>query len=166
LSERFLKWAVKRHYKSLGYGVKIARIRLGNTEIDGEAVGLDGERIAIEVKTPSDDLARGLGQLAEALASGYNQAVLVTTLRKAKQIESPIFNTPGFTLLAVDSKGNIHVMAEAADTEPYLPGMPDDWLTKPSIAEMKIKEAIEKLKQKVELGSRKGEVSDSCSRHG
>lgn len=72
MSERFLKWAVKRYYKSFGYGVKIARIHLGNTEIDGEAVGLDGERIAIEIKTPSDDLARGLGQLAEALASGYN----------------------------------------------------------------------------------------------
>jgi hypothetical protein len=137
---------VKRHYKSLGYGVKIARIRLGNTEIDGEAVGLDGGKIAIEIKTPSDDLARGLGQLAEALAFGYRQAVLVTTMRKAKRIMSPVFSMPGFTVLAVDSKGNVHTMAQA-DTQPYLPGMPDDWLTKPSIDEMKIKAAIEKLKQ-------------------
>jgi len=146
LSERFLKWAVKRYYKSLGCDVRIARIRLGNTEIDGEAVGLDGGKTAIEIKTPSDDLARGLGQLAEALASGYNQAVLVTTLRKAKQIESPVFSIPGFTLLAVDSKGKVHSMTPP-DTEPYLPGMPGDWLTKPSIAEMEIKAAIEKLKQ-------------------
>jgi len=110
LSERFLKRAVKWYFKSLGYDVRIARIRLGNTEIDGEAVR-NGERIAIEIKTLSDDLARGLGQLAEALASGYNQAVLVTTLRKAKRIESPVFSTAGFTLLAVDSKGNVHAMA-------------------------------------------------------
>ena len=98
MSERFLKRAVKRYYKSLGYDVRIRRIRLGNTEIDGEAVASDGVKIAIEIKTPSDDLARGLGQLGEALASGYNQAVLVTTLRRAKQIGSPIFSIPGFTL--------------------------------------------------------------------
>jgi len=142
-----LKWAVKRYYRSLGYEVRIGGIRLGNTEIDGEAVGPDGVRIAIEVKTPSDDLARGLGQLAEALASGYSQAVLVTTLRRAKQIGSPIFSIPGFTLLAVDSKGNVHEMAQAAGVEPYLPGLPEDWLTKPSIDEMKIKDAIEKLRK-------------------
>jgi len=157
LSERFLKRAVKRYYRSLGYGVRIARIRLGNTEIDGEAVGSTGERIAIEIKTPSDDLARGLGQLAEALASGYSQAVLVTTLRKAKRIESPVFSVPAFTLLAVDSKGNVHAIPQARDAEPYLPGMQDDWLTKPSIGEMKIKAAIERLKQ--QAASRKARAT-------
>jgi len=147
LSEQFLKRAVKRHYKSLGYDVRIGRIRLGNTEIDGEAVGPDRQKIAIEVKTPSDDLARGLGQLGEALASGYDQAVLVTTLRRARQIGSPIFSTPGFTLLAVDSKGKVHAMAQAADAQPYLPSLPEDWLTKPSIDETRIKAAIEKLRK-------------------
>jgi len=142
-----LKRAVKRYYKFLSYDVRIGRIRLGNTEIDGEAVGSDGGRIAIEIKTASDDLARGLGQLGEALASGYNQAVLVTTLRRAKQIGSPIFNISGFTLLAVDSKGRVHAMAKATDAQPYLPGLPEDWLTKPSIDEMKIKAAIEKLRK-------------------
>jgi len=88
-----------------------------------------------------------LGQLAEALASGYTQAVLVTTLSKAKRIESPVFKIPGFTLLAVDSKGNVNALPQTTDADHYLPGMPDDWLTKPSIAEMKIKAAIEKLKQ-------------------
>jgi len=39
MSQRFLKWALKRHYKALGYNVRMARIRLGNTEIDGEVVG-------------------------------------------------------------------------------------------------------------------------------
>jgi len=65
MSERFLKWAVKRHYKALGYRVHIARIRLGNTEIDGEVVG-EGWKIALEIKSPTDDLTRVLGQLAEA----------------------------------------------------------------------------------------------------
>lgn len=147
LSERLLKWAVKRYYESLGCDVRIARIRLGNTEIDGEALGLDGEKTAIEIKTAGDDLARSLGQLAEALTSGYRQAVLVTTMRKAKRIESPVFKITGFTLLAVDSRGNVHAMSQAKDAEPYLPSMPGDWLTKPSIDEMKIKVAIEKLKQ-------------------
>ena len=146
LSERFLKRAVKRYYKSLGYGVKIARIRLGNTEIDGEAVGLNGMKTAIEIKTPSDDFARGLGQLAEALACGYRQAVLVTTLRKAKRIESPVFRLPEFTILAVDSKGNIQAMPHPTAAETCLPDMPEDWLMKPSASELKIKAMIEKLK--------------------
>ena len=63
MSERFLKWAIKRHYKALGYKVSMRRIRLGNTEVDGEAIGPQGERIEIEIKTPRDDLARGIGQL-------------------------------------------------------------------------------------------------------
>jgi len=150
LSERFLKRVVRRYYKSLGCDVKIGRIRLGNTEIDGEAARSDGVKIAIEIKTPSDDLARGIGQLAEALASGYDQAALVTTLKRAKQIGSPIFNIPGFTLLAVDSKGKVHAMAKATDAEPYLPSLPEDWLTKPSIDEMKIKAVIEKLRKQAE----------------
>jgi len=63
-----------------------------------------------------------------------------------KWIESPVFKIPRFPLLAVDSKGNVHAMPQAKDAGFYLPGMPDDWLTKPSIDEMKIRAAIEKLK--------------------
>ena len=68
MSERFPKWAIKRHYKALGYNVSMRRTRLGNTEVDGEATGPDGQRIAIEIKTESDGLAGGIGQLAEAPA--------------------------------------------------------------------------------------------------
>jgi len=35
------------------------RIRLCSTEVDGEAIGPKGKRIAFEIKTPRDDLARG-----------------------------------------------------------------------------------------------------------
>ena len=109
MSERFLKWAVKRHYKALGYKVRIGRIRLGNTEIDGEVVG-EGWKIALEIKSPADDLTRGLGQLAEALAFGYTQAAIVTTLRKAKQIDPTVFERLGLMLLGVNSSGKVHVV--------------------------------------------------------
>jgi len=110
LSERFLKWAVKRHYKASGYKVSMRRIRLGNTEVDGEAIGPNGERIAIEIKTPSDDLARGIGQLAEALAFGYDKAVLVTTLKNTRTIDDAVFKRFGFGLIGIDSHGNIHIV--------------------------------------------------------
>ena len=110
MSERFLKWAIKRHYKALGYKVSMRRIRLGNTEVDGEAIGPNGERIAIEIKTPRDDLARGIGQIAEALAFGYDKAVLITTLRNTKTINDSVFKRFGFGLIGVDSHGNIHVV--------------------------------------------------------
>jgi len=109
LSEQFLKWAVKRHYKSLGYKVSMRRIRLGNTEVDGEAIGPNGERIAIEIKTPRDDLARGIGQIAEALAFGYDKAVLVTTLKNTRTINDSVFKRFGFGLIGVDSHGNIYI---------------------------------------------------------
>jgi len=92
LSERFLKWAVKRRYKGLGYKVSMRRIRLGNTEVDGEAIGPQGETVAIEIKTLRDDLARGIGQLAEALAFCYDKAVLVTLLKNTRTIRSRVIS--------------------------------------------------------------------------
>lgn len=80
-------------------------IRLGNVVIDGEVFG-DGWKMAIELKTPRDDITRGIGQLAEALAYGYDKAALVTTLNKAKKINLKVFDKMGFLLLAVDSKGH------------------------------------------------------------
>jgi len=107
VSERFLKRAVKRHFKALGYTVSMRRIRLGNTEVDGEAVGPRGEKVAIEIKTPSDDLCRGLGQLAESMTYGYSP-VLVTTLKNAKKVDRTVFQFFGWTLLGVNSKGEVH----------------------------------------------------------
>jgi len=109
MSERFLKWAVKRHYKTLGHKVRIGRIRLGNTEIDGEVIG-EGWKIALEIKTPRDDLTRGLGQLAEALAFGYAQAAIVTTLRKAKRVDPNVFEKLSLMLIGVNSSGKVHVV--------------------------------------------------------
>ena len=89
----------------------LRRIRLGNTEVDGEAIGPQGERIAIEIKTPRDDLARGIGQLAEAQAFDYHKAALVTTLRNAKKINDRVFKRFGFILVGVDSTGKAHIVA-------------------------------------------------------
>ena len=63
--------------------------------------------MALELKTPRDDITRGIGQLAEALAFGYNQAVLVTTLRNAKRIDHAVFHRLGIVILGIDSKGEV-----------------------------------------------------------
>jgi hypothetical protein len=81
-------------------------IRLGNVAIDGEVEGR-GWKMALELKSPKDDVTRGIGQLAEALAYGYNQVALVTTMRAARDIDSKVFDKLGFVLLGVDSKGNV-----------------------------------------------------------
>ena len=86
--------------------VHLASIRLGNVAIDGEVEG-KGWKMALEIKTPRDDITRGIGQLAEALAYGYNQVALVTTLRNSKRIDPAVFDRLGLVLLGIDSKGNV-----------------------------------------------------------
>lgn len=103
---RWLKWNIAKYYRSQGLRVHFHSIRLGNTAIDGEVIG-NGYRIALEIKTPGDDVTRGLGQLTEAIAYGFDQAALVTTMKKAKRINRTVFDKTGFLLLAVNSKGDV-----------------------------------------------------------
>jgi hypothetical protein len=63
--------------------------------------------MALEVKSGHDDAIRGIGQLAEALAHGYDSAALVTSLRYAKHLDRQVFSG-GLVLLGVDSKAKIH----------------------------------------------------------
>ena len=79
---------------------------MGNCAIDGEVIG-KGCRIALEIKTPGDDVTRGIGQLTEALAYGYDKATMVTTFCKAKTIDCRVFRKMNLILLGVDSKGNV-----------------------------------------------------------
>ena len=72
------------------------------------AIGPEGERIAIEVKSPRDDTVRGIGQCCEALAAGYSRAVLVTTLRVAKKLRKRILQWRGMKLIGVDAKAQVH----------------------------------------------------------
>jgi hypothetical protein len=76
--------------------------------VDGLAVGPEGERIAIEVKSPRDDIIRGIGQCYEAICAGYSRALLVTTLRIAKKLRKRAFQRRGIRLVGVDAKARIH----------------------------------------------------------
>jgi hypothetical protein len=107
-NERWLKWAAARYYRSVGYKVSMNPARVGNAMVDGLAIGPEHERIAIEVKSPRDDIVRGIGQCFEALAAGYTRAVLVTTLRVAKRLRKRVFQRRGLRLLGVDAKARIH----------------------------------------------------------
>jgi len=82
--------------------------RAGNAFVDGVAVSPDGERIAIELKSPRDDIIRGVGQCFEALAAGYSRAVLVTTLRVARKLRKRVFQRRGFKLIGVDARAHVH----------------------------------------------------------
>jgi len=108
MSERFLAWAIRRHFREKGFKNRIARIKLGNTEIDAEVEG-KGWKMALEIKTPGDDLTRGLGQVGEALAFGYDRAAIVTSLKRAKRANPALFVRLGLVLLGVDSKGEVQV---------------------------------------------------------
>jgi len=105
---RWLKWAVARYYRSHGYKVSMKPARAGNAMVDGVAISPDGERTAIEVKSPADDIVRGVGQCYEALSAGFGRAVLVTTLRVAKRLNKRVFQRRGMRLIGVDAKARIH----------------------------------------------------------
>jgi predicted RecB family endonuclease len=107
-NERWLKWAIARYYRSIGYRVKMKPVRAGNAIVDAMAIGQGGERITIEVKSPSDDIVRGVGQCYEASAAGYSRVVLVTTLRVARKLKKRVFQRRGIRLIGVDAKARIH----------------------------------------------------------
>jgi hypothetical protein len=107
-NERWLRWAIARYYRSHGYKVTMKPARAGNAMVDGVAVSPDGERIAIEVKSPRDDPVRGIGQCYEAVCANYSQAVLVTTLRVAKGLKKRAFQRRGIKLVGVDAKARVH----------------------------------------------------------
>ncbi len=107
-NERWLRWAVARHFRQKGYTVNMKPVKIGNVAIDGEVFG-KAWRMALEIKTAHDDIVRGVGQLTEALAHGYQSAALVTSLRHARHLKQTVFDeTQGLVLLGVDSKGNVH----------------------------------------------------------
>jgi hypothetical protein len=107
-NERWLRWAIGRHFRQKGYKVNMKPVKVGNAAIDGEVLG-KAWRMALEIKTAHDDVIRGVGQLTAALACGYQSAALVTSLKHAKHLESRVFDeTRGLVLLGVDSKGIVH----------------------------------------------------------
>jgi predicted RecB family endonuclease len=107
-NERWLRWAIARYDRSHDFRVSMKPARVGNAMVDGVAIGPEGERIAIEVKSPRDDIVRGIGQCFEALTAGYARAVLVTTLRVARRTRKRVFQKKGIKLIGVDAKARIH----------------------------------------------------------
>lgn len=108
-----LRRAVKRHYKTLGFQPLFPKggIKCGNCLIDGEV--MEGAWLcAIELKSDSDDLMRGLGQLLEALSHGCDMALLVTSQSRAERLDAKVFHTTGIGLAAVNSKGELTFIAE------------------------------------------------------
>ena len=82
-------------------------VRVGNAIVDGEVVG-EKWRMALEIKSGHDDVIRGLGQLSEALAHGYDSAALVVSRQHAKALNPSSFNRYNIVILGVDSKAQIH----------------------------------------------------------
>jgi hypothetical protein len=107
-NEKWLKWAVARYYRSKGYKVSMKPARAGNAMVDGVALSPDGERIALEIKSPRDDVIRGIGQCYEAVCAGYTRAVLVTTLRIARKLRKRVFQRRSIRLVGVDAKARVH----------------------------------------------------------
>ena len=107
-NERWLNWAVARYYRSHGYRVTMKPARAGNVMIDGIALGPEGERIAIEVKSPRDGIIRGISQCCEEVCAGYTRAVLVTTLKTAGKLRERAFQRRDIRLIGVDAKARVH----------------------------------------------------------
>jgi hypothetical protein len=106
-NEKWLRWAIARHFRQKGFEVNMNGVRVGNAIIDGEVIG-NNWRMALEVKSGHDDVIRGIGQLAAALAHDYNSAALVLSLRHAKLMKPAVFNKLNIVLLGVNSKAEIH----------------------------------------------------------
>ena len=106
-NERWLRWAIAKHFRDRGFHVNMKGVRSGNAVVDGEVVGKNW-KLALEIKSNHDDIVRGLGQLYAALAYGYDSAALIVSLRHAKKLNLTAFNANRMVVLGVDSKAQIH----------------------------------------------------------
>ena len=106
-NEKWLKWAVSRHFRQKGFKVNMKPIKVGNAAIDGEVIG-EYWKMALEIKSGHDDVIRGLGQVSAALAHGYDSAALVVSLRHARSLNPSPFMKHNIVVLGIDSKAQIH----------------------------------------------------------
>ena len=68
--------------------------------------------MAVELKSDRDDLLRGLAQLLEALAHGYDMALPVTSHGRAERLDLKVFKASGIGLAAVNSLGELKIVVE------------------------------------------------------
>jgi len=112
VSTRFLTARITRYYRIKGYTVQ-REVKLGNCVVDLVATHpRTGEKVAVEVKASGDDLIRGLGQLAEALAWGFDQVILVTGLKESQSVALKVFAYHSFGLAGIDSRGALTWIVE------------------------------------------------------
>ncbi len=105
-NEKWLRWAVAKHFRDRGFHVNMKGVRAGNAIVDAEVIGPNW-KLALEIKSGHDDVIRGLGQLSAALAHGYSSAALVVSLRHAKKLNPKAFNRNSIVVLGVDSKAHV-----------------------------------------------------------
>ncbi|MEM2026842.1 MAG: hypothetical protein QW341_00565 [Candidatus Bathyarchaeia archaeon] len=113
MKARALSRAAARFFRERGCEVFFPKggIHVGNGMIDGEAYER-GIKIAVELKSDNDDVLRGLGQLLEALAHGYDEALLVTSQSRAERLDPKVFEASGIGLAAVNSRGEMKIIVE------------------------------------------------------
>ncbi|MEM0049861.1 MAG: hypothetical protein QW424_05950 [Candidatus Bathyarchaeia archaeon] len=109
----FLRKSVQRYFRSQGCETFFPKggIHVGNGMIDGEVYDR-GFKMAVELKSDNDDILRGLGQLLEALAHGYDEALLVTSSVRAERLDIKVFEASGIGLASVNSKGELKLIVE------------------------------------------------------
>ena len=106
-NEKWLRWAISRHFRKKGFKVNMKGVKVGNAIVDGEVIGKNW-RMALEIKSGHDDVIRGLGQLLEALAQGYNSTALIVSMRHARRLNLTAFKKHNMVVLGVDAKAHIH----------------------------------------------------------
>ncbi|MEM2314615.1 MAG: hypothetical protein QXX94_07775 [Candidatus Bathyarchaeia archaeon] len=86
-------------------------MRLGRRFLGREPKGSEEEnrlqRRVVELKSYNDDILRGLGQLLEALAHGYDEVLLVTSQARAERLDTKVFEASGIGLASLKAALNI-----------------------------------------------------------
>ncbi len=73
--------------------------------------------MAVELKSDRDDMLRGLGQLLEALAHGYDMALLVMSQIRCESLDPKVFQATSIGLAAVNSRGELKIIVEPKITK-------------------------------------------------
>jgi len=56
-NEKWLRWAIARHFREQGFLGNMKTVKVGNAAIDGEVIGKNWE-MALEIKSGHDDVIR------------------------------------------------------------------------------------------------------------
>jgi hypothetical protein len=112
-NERWLRWAIARHFRQKGFEVNMKPVKVGNASIDGEVAG-EHWKMALEIKSGHDDVVRGLGQLSAArwmkLRRHANSLQIEPALRRQAWHLYPSLLTPILSVSALTDIPNEPLM--------------------------------------------------------